>query len=159
MTTRKLFWESLYNHFQSTVKSPKYAALAHVCEAINRAKERQDTLKEWRIAGQLAAAQAHYIPCHKSVLQLGLHLFYSHGFRVQPAEFKPKGGQVVDQRFIVETEAIKKEAIKSGALTESEILLVDESWQRIVKPPPGAGQVSLMFYDADEEEIVSASHP
>ncbi|VDC03699.1 unnamed protein product [Peniophora sp. CBMAI 1063] len=126
---RKKFWISLYNTFVSLVNSPKLDGATDVRAAVQSAKARQATLKQYRVAGQMAAAQAHYIPCRKATASNG------------------KGN--LDERFIVESKEIRRIAIESGALDASEILLVDQTWQRIVKPPPEAGLQAVILYNAE----------
>ncbi|VDC04280.1 unnamed protein product [Peniophora sp. CBMAI 1063] len=121
---RQKFWQSLYNTFVSMVNSPQHGGATSVRAAVQSAKARQSTLKQFRLAGQMAAAKAHYVPCHKASMSNN------------------------DKRFIAESEDIKRLAIDSGALNSSEILLVDETWQRIVKPPPEAGLQAVILYDA-----------
>ncbi|KZV59974.1 hypothetical protein PENSPDRAFT_694681 [Peniophora sp. CONT] len=125
-------WEALFAHFE-TVVDQNFPVGTALHAAMIKARKHRETLKEMRLAGQMAFDNAHFIPCHI----------------VERAERKGKSTKLVDERFIVESASIRDLALQSGALSESQMLLVDESWTRIVKPPPEAGLVGIVLFNAD----------
>jgi len=55
----------------------------------------------------------------------------------------------MDKKIIIESPRVYDKAIKSGAVDKDHVILVDNHWTRIVKPPPSDSLTAVILYDPD----------
>ncbi|TFY51137.1 hypothetical protein EVG20_g11148, partial [Dentipellis fragilis] len=115
----------------------------HLVEDVKFAQTVGEEISLHRYLGQIAYESALWIPCHK----------------ISKSELTR-----LDKNFIIESEEIFDLAVKNKAVDKDHAIVPDKSWTRIVKPPPSAGVISMIFYNADnvkngkvkEEDIFGA---
>ncbi|KAI0753015.1 hypothetical protein C8Q80DRAFT_1118261 [Daedaleopsis nitida] len=52
-------------------------------------------------------------------------------------------------KFVIESEDIKNAAIEADTLSDKQVLILDNKWQKILAPPCDVGIVAVILYDAN----------
>ncbi|KAI0739763.1 hypothetical protein C8Q80DRAFT_1274790 [Daedaleopsis nitida] len=97
-------------------------------DALEYARDHRKQRKLYTQLGKTAFKNAIWIPCTEA----------------SEDEVKTLQG-----KFVIESEDIKNAAIEADALSDKQILVLDNKWQKILAPPRDVGIVAVILYDAN----------